>query len=86
MYLGGNRLWVPLIKGQTSWLFTQRLERYSRALGYDQDTCCAGLGIRLWFTGLNYYLRSVIRQNFGHDAGLGMVYFTRTTICILSGL
>ena len=44
MYLGGNRLWVPLIKGQTSWLFTQRLERYSRALGYNQDTCCAGLG------------------------------------------
>ena len=86
MYLEGNRRWVPPIKRQTSWLFAQRLERYSRVLGYDQDTCCAGLGIRLWYTGLNCYLRSVIRQNFGHDAGLDMVCLTRTTICILSGL
>ena len=36
--------------------------------------------------GLNCFLRSVIRQNFGHDAGLGMVYLTRITICHLSSL
>ena len=75
-------------KPQTSWLFThaQRLERYSWALGYDQNTCCAGLGKRLWYTGLNCYLRNVIRQNFGQDAGLGTVYLTRITICHLSSL
>ena len=36
--------------------------------------------------GLNCYLRSVIRQNFGRDAGLGMAYLTRITICHLSSL
>ena len=36
--------------------------------------------------GLNCHLRSVIHQNFGHDAGLGMVYLTRITICHLSSL
>ena len=72
--------------GETSWLFTQRLEMYSRALGYDQNTCCAGLEKRLWYTGLKCYLRRVIRQNLATDAGLGVVYLTRITICRLSSL